>query len=414
MSKKVVFYNAERNKTLIIDPFRGCGVQFTFESSSLSKINPKAEKSEDKIFLRDLSLLREFVDLKYENAIVYFLTYDKKYLDSDKPEKLFRNYRKSNFIADQILAIPNLEERPGELLSILVQSLAYQLKEDKLSDLEENIQLISGSAIFACKILNKYFGRTQVDPHPELSHIENILFMIGKNYRDKTLVKYISRMMLAWTDLGLAPSAVPMRAAAAVETDIYTALSAGIGNMTGKAHTSARIDVVHQFTGYIKFLNEKGIDFPIRSKDRAKAKKLILDLIQEKLDQGERIKGFGHWFFRGLDSKGFDPRIQLVVDAINKVYPNNNYLDLVEILREVFSEGDLLKKNKIFQLPPNSDLYWAAFLMEFYSEYQKPELIAKAAPVLNLLSRIPGLIAQYREQEGQSIRMRPWYTSNID
>ena len=47
MSKKVVFYNAERNKTLIIDPFRGCGVQFTFESSSLSKINPKAEKSED-------------------------------------------------------------------------------------------------------------------------------------------------------------------------------------------------------------------------------------------------------------------------------------------------------------------------------------------------------------------------------
>jgi hypothetical protein len=51
--------------------------------------------------------------------------------------------------------------------------------------------------------------------------------------------------------------------------------------------------------------------------------------------------------------------------------------------------------------------------MEFYLDYEQPEKIAKAAPTLNLLSRIPGLIAQYREQEGQSIRMRFWYNSSI-
>jgi citrate synthase len=406
-------YNAERKKTLIIDPSRGCGVQFTFKPSTLSKINPQAKKNEDKIFMRDLSLLSEFIDLNYENAIVYFLTYDKKYLKSDEPAKMFKRFRKTNSIANQILEIPQLEHRPGELLSILVHSLAYQPEVEQLSELEQNIQLISGSAIFACQIINKYFGRDQVEPDPELSHIENILYMVGKNHQDEQLVEYISKMMLAWTDLGLAPSAVPMRADAAVETDIYTALSGGIGNMTGKAHTSARIDVVNQFFEYIQFLKDNGVDFPLKKKERTEAKKLLLGLIQKKLSQGERIKGFGHWFFRGLDKKGFDPRIQLVVDAINEIYPDNDYLELVEILREIFAEGLLRKKDKIFQLPPNSDLYWAAFLMEFYLDYEQPEKIAKAAPTLNLLSRIPGLIAQYREQEGQSIRMRFWYNSSI-
>jgi citrate synthase len=176
-------------------------------------------------------------------------------------------------------------------------------------------------------------------------------------------------------------------------------------NATGEKHTSARIKSMRLL---------KEIDHIIQSMhlslvhDTKIIKKLIHAKLQAMLDKNEIISGFGHYIFKNLDDNGIDPRIFLVERAIKEIYVGDTMLVIINIMRELFQEGQLLKAGKVLILPPNSDIYWSAFLYNFFQEYSNQKNMDSVASLFNILTRMSGLLAHYDEQRGQKDTMKVW------
>jgi citrate synthase len=380
----------------------GIGVQLSTARSAVSTIYPLAHHKANKIFIRNCSLLDETSGLVYQNyeEVLYLLLHhhqpDSKEFYEFKKE-IRQHLSAHSTISQLFLEIDSLENKPLILLQILLFSLSY---EDKLS----STAIIARAFTLVANIFNKYVGRPLIACRPDLGLIENLLYMIGKNYTDSILVKHFTKMMIAWMELGLAPSAIATRVNASSRTDVISALVAGVGNMTGERHTSARIKCMR----LLKSINQEFQAIHPLKNNTIQLKKIIQGQLQAILDKEERVPGFGHRIFRNLDDDGIDPRISLVEEAIKELYGHDNdLLSIVFLMRELFEEGQLLRNGKPLILPPNSDMYWSVFLYYFFEDYQ-PKNMDAIASLLTILTRMSGLLAHYEEQRQMSDTMRGW------
>lgn len=381
----------------------GVGVQLATTKSRITQIFPLATHKTNKVFVRGFSLLDENSGLVYKSyeEVLYILLHNAV----PEAEKLlkFKNTICQYMSADSklsnlVLQIDSLEDKPLILLQISLLSLAY--------DEEMNSShIIARAFILVANIFNKFVGRKLVHPNPNLGLIENLLYMIGKDYTDPLLVKNFTSIMIAWMEMGLAPSAIATRINASSRTDIISALVSGVANTTGERHTSARIKSMRLLKEIDRILQSRHLS---AVHDAVVIKTLIHAKLQTMLDKNEIISGFGHYIFKNLDDNGIDPRIFLVERAIKEIYVEDTMLVIINIMRELFQEGQLLKDGKALILPPNSDIYWSAFLYNFFQDYSSQKNMESIASILNILTRMSGLLAHYDEQMQQNDTMKIW------
>jgi citrate synthase len=401
--KTPILENARMHYESQINIHDGIGVQLSTTKSHITHIFPLAEHKTNKVFIRGFSLLDENSGLVYKSyeEVLYILLHNV----APEAEKLMRfkntvcQYMSvDSKMSNLLLQIESLEDKPLILLQISLLSLAY---DDEVN----SSYIIARAFVLVANIFNKYVGRKLVHPNPDLGLIENLLYMIGKDHTDPILVKNFTNIMIAWMEMGLAPSAIATRINASSHTDIISALVAGVVNTTGEKHTSARIKSMRLL---------KEIDHIIQSMhlslvhDTKVIKKLIHAKLQAMLDKNEIISGFGHYIFKNLDDNGIDPRIFLVERAIKEIYVGDTMLVIINIMRELFQEGQLLKAGKVLILPPNSDIYWSAFLYNFFLEYSNQKNMDSVASLFNILTRMSGLLAHYDEQRRQKDTMKVW------
>lgn len=96
--------------------------------------------------------------------------------------------------------IEKFDSKPLALAEMLILSLSTL---ESNSD-EENLDyptLFTQCFVVTINLFNKYVGRDIALPDKNLSLIENWLMMIGKDYKDKILLKKFSRMLIVWTVL---------------------------------------------------------------------------------------------------------------------------------------------------------------------------------------------------------------------
>ncbi len=390
-----------------IDISTGLGVQLTKQNSEITRVTPLASRKENKILIRHHSLLgndKAIVEKSYEEAL--FILFNAKEPNQKELQKLQKKIRQTYMIKSKVtkslLDIKALVKKPLIFLQLLILSLAY---DENMS----NIEIIARAFVVVAELFNRYSGRASVSPDPDLSLVENLLYMIGKNHKDKKIVKNFSRMMIGWIDVGLAPSAVAVRVNASSRADVISAVTAGIGNATGAKHTSARIASMKLLEELRSILVQNDLQFPLGSSfKQQRAKEIIRGCLQYKVSNNETIPGFGHYIFKGLENNSIDPRIYLVEKAINDLYPNSEMLYIVNVMRELFREGSLSKNNSAFTLPPNSDIYWSAFLYYFLEDYGAPEKISEIASLFTILTRISGMLAHDTEQRTEPSSMKAW------
>ncbi|MGA2655745.1 MAG: citrate/2-methylcitrate synthase, partial [Gammaproteobacteria bacterium] len=363
---------------------------------------PLADTKGKKVFVRGYSLLEPgsgLVYRSYEEAL--YVLFNKN--EPNKAELLaFEQKIKAALSTDlklekSLLCIPSLEEKPLILLQMLLLSLSYENDKD-------HINIVTYAFVVVAHLFNKYMGRKPVSPNPNLNLIENLLYMIGKDYKNPLLLKNFTQMMIAWMDMGLAPSAIATRINTCSRADVISALVAGLANMTGEKHTSARIKSMRLLIDIQNTVQAQKLSI---IDDKTKIKNIIQEKLQAILDKDEIVSGFGHYIFKGLDDNGIDPRICLVEQGIQSLYPQDIMLPIINIMREIFSSGLLTYHHKPLILPPNSDIYWSGFLNNFFSDYQAKNIDAMAS-LFNILTRISGLLAHDEEQRQRKDTVKIW------
>lgn len=218
-------------------------------------------------------------------------------------------------------------------------------------------------------------GLPVIEPDPALSHTANYLWMLtGKKPADvhvEALETYLKLTM----EHGMNASTFAARVTISTESDLTAAVTSALGTMKGPLHGGAPSAV-------IELLEEIGTQDNIRN------------IIEHKLQNGERIMGFGHRIY-----KTDDPRSILLRDICEKLAGKDGWLDLATAAEtEIIALLEIYKPGR--KLYTNVE-YYAAAIMRAID--MPPELFT---PTFSA-ARIVGWTAHAIEQLSDNTIFRP-------
>nr|BBH92774.1 citrate synthase 2 [Thermogemmatispora argillosa] len=128
-------------------------------------------------------------------------------------------------------------------------------------------------------------GREPVDPLADGGHAENFLYMLKGERPDPYEAHVLDVALILHADHELNASTFSARVAASTLADMYAAVTAAIGTLSGPLHGGANEQVMRMFQ---------------RIGDVSRAQEYIRGMLERK----ERIMGFGHRVYRTEDPRG--------------------------------------------------------------------------------------------------------------
>ncbi|MED1862401.1 citrate synthase/methylcitrate synthase [Fictibacillus nanhaiensis] len=147
-------------------------------------------------------------------------------------------------------------------------------------------------------------GKHFIEPSKELSHVENYLYMLTGEIPSKAHTLALETYMILTLEHGMNASTFSARVTASTESDMVSAATSAIGTMKGPLHGGAPSAV-------IDLLDE------IRNAGSAK------QVIRGKLENGEKLMGFGHRVY-----KTHDPRAVALKAKLLELVGEDEWLDL--------------------------------------------------------------------------------------
>ncbi|HSQ97317.1 MAG TPA: citrate/2-methylcitrate synthase [Rickettsiales bacterium] len=375
----------------------GINVNLSSAKSKITIINLNTDNVEEKIKIRNNCLLGEskksLINWDYEDVLGLIICGFEK---NKENRKIIENKIKEAYKIDYSYQFKLMEDNIkifGKEPLILAEILLLSLSEKYENKNPDSIKLFIQFFVVLSNLFNIYIGREITLPDKNLNIIKNLLMIIGQNYKDEKLCNKFSRMLIAWIDCSSTSSTIASRINISARADFIPSIVSGFINCSGKKHTSARIECA-------KFLLDIKKDLDILSisvfQNKSELKKLLKNKIQSIIDNNCLVYGFGHYIFKGLDEKSYDPRIYVVKDGIKTIFPNSIYLEITNEIVSMFLNGDFEKNGIVFKLPPNSDIFWSSFLLDLFKNYNiiPIELIS----LFNILTRLAGIIAHSEEQ----------------
>ena len=215
-------------------------------------------------------------------------------------------------------------------------------------------------------------GAEPVDPDPDLDHASNFLYMLNGEEPDEVLAETFDAALVMHADHGINASTFSAMVTASTVADIYAAVTSAIGTLSGPLHGGANQDVMRMLLE----IDESALD--------------PADWIEETLDAGERVPGFGH---RVYDVK--DPRAYILgemSESLGEAAGDLKWHRYCTAIEETMDER--------LGLPPNVDFYSAT------TYYQMDIPVDLYTPIF-ALSRVGGWVAHVLEQYEDNRIMRP-------
>jgi citrate synthase len=221
-------------------------------------------------------------------------------------------------------------------------------------------------------------GLPFIPPRQDLSHLENYLYMLNGVVPNPAQVKALQSYMILTLEHGMNASTFSARVTASTESDLVSAITSAIGTMKGPLHGGAP-------SGVIDLLNEIAL---VGDAER---------VIRKKLDQKEKLMGFGHRVY-----KTHDPRSIALKETLLELVGQDEWLDLaIEV------EGIAVKLLEEYKpgrsLYTNVEFYAAAIMKSIHLD---PSLFTPTFTA----SRIVGWSAHVLEQAEDNTIYRPQST----
>jgi citrate synthase len=215
-------------------------------------------------------------------------------------------------------------------------------------------------------------GEDPVAPREDLGHAANFLYMLNAEEPDEVLAETFDMALVLHADHGLNASTFSSMVISSTLADMHSAVPGAIGALSGSLHGGANQNVMEALLE----LEESG-------KDPAQ-------WVEDKLDAGERVPGFGHRVYNVKD-----PRAKILSEkseALGEAAGTPQWHDYSVAIEEyIMGEKGLA---------PNVDFYSAS------TYYQMGIPIDLYTPIF-VMSRVGGWIAHMLEQYDDNRLIRP-------
>jgi citrate synthase len=218
-------------------------------------------------------------------------------------------------------------------------------------------------------------GLQPVDPDPALDSASGFLYQLTGTRPDAASARALDAYFIVAAEHGFNASTFTARVITSTRSDIASAVVGAIGALKGPLHGGAPAEVVSQ-------LHEIG------SPERAQA------WINDALDRGERLMGFGHRVYRA-----YDPRAAALRDVALQMGSIAEWLSLAVAVEDV-ALRTLEERYPDRPLKTNVEYYTAAVL-------QGVGLPADLFPATFAVARTAGWTAHALEQAAVDKLIRP-------
>ena len=209
-------------------------------------------------------------------------------------------------------------------------------------------------------------GKERVHPDPNLSHAANFLYMLRGEPPAPAEQRAMDLVMLLLAEHGFNASTFAARVTAATLSDMYSAITSGIGTLKGPLHGGA---------------NQRAMEMLLEIGDDANAEGYVSDALAAK----RRIMGFGHRVYKIIDPRAIHLRDMVCTLEAEAESPDWCHLALgVEEAVEVRKKGiypnvDFFSAPLLYTLGVPLDLFtpifamsriagWSAHVMEQYQD----------------------------------------------
>jgi citrate synthase len=224
-------------------------------------------------------------------------------------------------------------------------------------------------------------GDDPVSPRSDLDHAANFLYMLNDEEPDEVLAETFDMALVLHADHGLNASTFSALVTSSTLADLHSAVTSAVGTLSGSLHGGANQDVMEM----LKEVDDSGSD--------------PLEWVQNALDSGRRIPGFGHRVYNVKD-----PRARILSEkseALGEAAGDRKWFEMSRTIEEYVGESK--------GLAPNVDFYSAS------TYYQMGIPIDIYTPIF-AMSRAGGWIAHVLEQydDNRLIRPRARYVGDID
>jgi citrate synthase len=329
----------------------------------------------------------------YEEVV--YLLWHGELPTEDELESFTASLTEERSVDDDVLEtveqLADADERPMAALRTAVSMLsAYEPEADaEPDDLEATRRQgrrITAKIPTVLAAFERYrLGEEPVDPDPDLGLAANFLYMLTGEEPDELAAETFDQALTLHADHGLNASTFTSMVIGSTMADIYSAVTGGIGALSGPLHGGANQDVME----VLMEIDESDLDHR--------------EWIEQAIDEGRRIPGYGHRVYNVKD-----PRAKILEERSEELAEQgeSKWYDYTTTIEEYLVEEQGLAEKGI---APNVDFYSGSVY------YQLGIPIDLYTPIF-AMSRTPGWIAHVVEyqEDNRLIRPRARYTGPED
>ncbi|WP_049972500.1 citrate synthase/methylcitrate synthase [Haladaptatus cibarius] len=286
-------------------------------------------------------------------------------------------YRKISKEAKQVLR-QAAQENADAMDALRMGVAAANLGSDLTKSTDYAKRLVSVIPTIVATYWRYHSGKEPVDPHDDLGHTANYLYMLSGEEPDPAAVRGLETYLNTVVDHGLNASTFVARSIASSDSDLVSAVTGAVGSLKGPLHGGAPGPVLEMLLAAHESGDPEGY-------------------VQEKLDSGERLMGFGHRVYRTRD-----PRAEVLSGAAERFYSGSGdraFFGFVEGFEET-AVSRLADHKPDRKLETNVEFYTAVLL---HGVGIPQELFTTTFAV----SRVGGWVAHCLEQLADNKIIRP-------
>ena len=317
------------------------------------------------------------------NEVSYLLI--KGHLPNEEELSHFnREIRHHTLLDEDFKAAFNIVPRNAHPMAVLASSLnilsAYY--QDQLDPLDPEqldkatVRLLAKVPMLAAYAYRASQGKPYMYPDNSLNARENFLRMMfgypTEEYEvDPVVAKALDKLLILHADHEQNCSTSTVRMIGSAQANMFVSIAGGINALSGPLHGGANQAVLEMLEDIQNNHDGDATDFMNRVKNKEK---------------GVRLMGFGHRVY-----KNYDPRAAIVKETAHEIIDHlggDPMLDLAMKLEDIALNDDYFVSRKLY---PNVDFYTGLI-------YRAMGFPTDFFTVLFAIGRLPGWIAQYREQ----------------
>ena len=208
--------------------------------------------------------------------------------------------------------------RPMEAMRSMGSALSFSDPDKASNEPDANqrkaVRLIAQLPTVMARYRRRYYGLEPVEPDPELDYAANFLWMLRGELPSDEDARVLDAVSILHADHEMNASTFAARVISATCTDMHSAIVGAIAALKGPLHGGANEWVMATLKR-------------IGSEDKVDA------WVDERLDQGKKIPGFGHAVY-----KVTDPRAVILKEIGRKVFERAD-LERAELVRHDRAHG---------------------------------------------------------------------------